>query len=174
MDKRKENILILTIFFILLASIVLINMPAKKTVVRANIHGLLKPGALSTSETQIDAEQKAVSHSADEKDILSAWGRDPFKSRWTGDVAIRGETNLENVIKGEEPLLLSLILISETDRTATVNNRIFREGDMLQEERLLKIQKSGIVLEKDGYLRILPLHKKTVNLCIEESTAGGN
>jgi hypothetical protein len=173
MDKRKENILILTTFFILLAFIVLTITPNKK-IVSTNISGFLKAEARSTSETQIDVEKKAVSHIAGEKDIISAWGRDPFKSRWTGDVAIRGETNLENVIKGEDPLLLSLILISETDRTATVNNRIFREGDMLQEERLLKIQKSGIVLEKDGYLRILPLHKKTVNLCIEESTAGGN
>ena len=95
-----------------------------------------------------------------EKVTVSGWGRDPFAS----SVAEREQSGREAVssdMSGEE-LTVTLILMSETKKIVAINHKIYREGDMVRDEKIVSIKRDVVVLEKNGTRRLLALPKSVV------------
>ena len=80
-------------------------------------------------------------------------------------VAAAGESGRKTVssdMSGEE-LTVTLILMSETKKIVAINHKLYREGDMVRDEKIVSIKRDAVVLEKNGTRRLLVLPKSVVN-----------
>jgi len=171
MDTKRENLIIIGVFLLCITVLVLISMSPEKKIVEPQV---LNPFQLRNISLQTqkdapaDSEREDVRYFEDNEHILEGWGRDPFENIWIGENSVKETAPEVDAGRKKETLVLSLILISETQKTATINHRIVREGDMIQNEKVIKIQKSCVVLEKNGEQRFLSLKRSPLILQIDE------
>ena len=55
---------------------------------------------------------------------------------------------------------------------AAIDHLIVKEGDMLHQEKVLKIEKCQVILEKDGSRRVLKLTESQLPLKVKTSERG--
>jgi hypothetical protein len=92
---------------------------------------------------------------------VRGWGRDPFASAWLKEATRLADPLASEAQKG---LTVTLILISPTNRIAAINNRVYQEGDEIQDEKVVKISNDGVTLERNGVQRILPLRRNPIHI----------
>ncbi len=164
MDIKKENFVILAVFFFLSGILFYINIaPAKKAgTIKVSNPFLFNKINISPKAPLRHDTKKEGPYCSNKKNILSGWGRDPFEYKENKKAPGTAKSYISAIDK-DEPLVLSLILLSDTDKTATINNRIFKEGDKVIGEKIVNIQAGGVVLEKNGGLRVLQLRKSPIS-----------
>ena len=170
MDTKRENLIIIGAFFLCIVVLVFISTsPSKKTSEPQvlNPFQLRKLSLQTKKDVPADSEREGVGYFEDTENILEGWGRDPFSNMRIDESSVQEELPV-NAVVHKEQLVVSLILISETKKTATINHRMVREGDMIQNEKVIEIKKSGVVLEKNGEQRFLPLKRSPLILQIDE------
>ncbi len=160
---KQENCIILGIFIALFGALVFINIFSLQRSVPMTVSA---PGRIDKKmESPVLGEkpagQKIEAPQYGEQGLLKEWGRDPFTSAWLSGGSASAEP-LSPDIKTAEPTV-TLILMSDATKIAAINNRIVQEGDMLQDEKVIKIKNDGVVLlRKDGMQRFLPLRKDSI------------
>lgn len=156
MNRRRENIVILTVFSTLLLLITVMTIvPGTKTVA-------VRPPAVAA---RIDdtAPQETVTRPAvallDPQAVERRWGADPFA---------RGEAEegspRQVAPAAEEDLVLTMVLISGNQKTARINNRSYREGDVVNGARIISIEKDGVLLDRRGGRTMLTRKKRAITL----------
>jgi hypothetical protein len=163
MTLKQENSIILGIFtalFVILVSISIFAIPLKSKL------GFSAPPQIGAMQAMpgID-EKKGVNarppgFQPSEQTSLQLWGRDPFASSWLNESSPAATAT---AAMSEEGLTVTLILMSETKKIVAINHKIYREGDMVRDEKIVTIKRDGVVLEKNGTQRLLPLPKSVVN-----------
>ena len=163
MDTKKENLILIGIVIFVvtvLAFIYLQPMQPASSIKAAAPVKLRGIKVAPEGKPQPGLQEKRVAAAAD---ILSRWGRDPFEYRWADEGAPEPAAR-ERRAPAKEPLSVSLIIISDTDRTATINGRLYKEGDTVRGNRIVAIKQNSVVLKKNNERSVLPLRKSTVNI----------
>jgi hypothetical protein len=102
--------------------------------------------------------QKAMGkESPPEKD----WGRDPFE--YPPGVELRVAEEGES-LKALEPSVkkVTAILITSSRKVASINHKVVAEGDLIDGERVLKIQPDRVILQKGGRNQVIMLDKSPI------------
>jgi len=173
MDTRKENMIILGVFFMGLMGMVFMNLTPAQQPRQLRVSPTLKPGDTTAPVTEQPVEDRQKADREDES-ILSAWGRDPFDTGFFEEIEMTVSVPEAVAPAEEEPLIVSLVLISDAFRTATINGSIYKEGAVVEGEKIVEIRPDGIVAEKGGKTRFVPLgsglksKKGAIKITIEE------
>jgi len=165
MNRRQENCIILAIFIGLLLALTVVNIlpdrqPRRiRAVAPLTAEGLLAqaPGDNASAGPPEDNETDMQQH------IAGLWGSDPFDAGRIKGMAPPPQGKKDEAGR-EEPLAVSLILISDAGRTAVINGRTFTEGDMVEGAEVLSIRENSVVIEKAGKARELFLQKSAVHI----------
>jgi hypothetical protein len=169
MDLKQENLIVLGIFIFLLGVLVYINISSAKKTGKISISNFIHPAKAKfepKAEIQPDTKPKGF-YCFDKDSILSQWARDPFEISGFNKSALKAEIN-RNYFDENDPLMLSLIVTSDKNKTAVINNMIIKEGDMLLGEKVISIQPDGVLLQREGNIRMIQLQKRLIDLQIED------
>lgn len=164
-NRKRENIVILTLFLAALFSITAMTiLPGKKPVV-------VRPPVCSVqidegSQTKDNATALASVH-LDPDTIARRWGTDPF-ARHIQESAPPPLQASSDQIAGDD-LVVTFVLISGTQKTARINNRNYHEGDVVNGAKIISIEKDGVVVERNG-ARVMLVRKKRVPAAKRETT----
>ena len=162
MTLKQENSIILGIFtalFVILVSISMFTIPLKSKL------GFSAPPQIGALQAMPGIhEKKGVNarppgFQPGEKLTVSGWGRDPFASSWLNESSPAATAT---AAMSEEGLTVTLILMSETKKIVAINHKIYREGDMVRDEKIVSIKRDVVVLEKNGTRRLLALPKSVI------------
>lgn len=174
MSPKNENIIILACFFLLFIGLVCLNVFPLQHNGQGHIAlplQLNKVLVAPEAESRLEPEKQERPSPNAKVDLLQTWGRDPFEHRWIQKTVTAD--NLPKDLFKDEELSLTLILISTGERTATINNKILHEGDVIQGERIVKIQENGVILAKNRMQRMLSLRKSSIQLQVEAKCSEG-
>ncbi len=165
MNTKKENIIILILFMFSIGLLATINIyPQSEDVKITTLNPLLhlqKQKDQSSNEPAPPPGSDKNPTVVREINLGTDWGRDPFKFQKTEKNQAENILSTHiNLKQKDKQLVLSLILLSDTTRTATINNGIFCEGDVVGREKIVSIQPDGVVLKNNGEVRFLALQKK--------------
>lgn len=163
MTLKQENSIILGIFialFVILVSISIFTIPLKS---KLNFSAPPQIGALQALpgiHEKKGVNARPSDFQSGEKVTVSGWGRDPFASSW-----LQQESQVARVVSSDmsgEELTVTLILMSETKKIVAINHKLYREGDMVRDEKIVSIKRDAVVLEKNGTRRLLVLPKSVI------------
>jgi len=163
MTLKQENSIILGIFtalFVILVSISIFTIPLRS---KAGFSAPPQIGALQALpgiHEKKGVNARPPGFQPGEKVTVSGWGRDPFASSW-----LQQESQAARAVSsdmGGEELTVTLILMSETKKIVAINHKIYREGDMVRDEKIVSIKRDAVVLEKNGARRLLVLPKSVI------------
>jgi hypothetical protein len=96
----------------------------------------------------------------------TAWTRDPFFTA-AEERALAAPKVASALVRPPAPLpsyTVKTILISGTEKVATLDGRLVSEGDAIGEERVVEIRPDAVVLERAGQRRRLSLPGGTVSI----------
>lgn len=118
--------------------------------------GSVTPPAPSPAPTLTDDELAAwrARHA-------EAWTRDPFFTAEEERAVARppapspAAPSVATADRALPPYTVKLVMISDATRVAAIDGRLLSEGDMLGEERVVRIRLDGVVLERGGRRRLI-------------------
>ncbi len=174
MDTRTENIIIMGAFLVCMTALVMVNVMPARQVSSVRVSQMPPFGATAPPEEAADAGSAADAA----EDILEMWGRDPFEygldevTDFGGVMPVLTLTE-EEEIPEDETLFVTLILISDEVRTASINGRIYKEGQEVQGEKITEIVERGIWLEKNKKRRFLTLREEgNIKIRVQGNNSG--
>ena len=170
METRKENIIIIISFFLISGLLIFMNYyPA------GNQDGIRIPSTFmnlkKNNPGHAEAEKSLAGNRQEDmvRSISRMWGRNPFKPAALPQTSDKTRNiPASSAVRHDHPVL-TLIMISGKSRIATINNRIVHEGDTVNGERVVSIQKNGVILRKNGHSRFLTLQRKPEQVHIEKN-----
>lgn len=100
----------------------------------------------------LDVPEVTVKKSPPEK----AWGRDPFEFPSGVELMVAGDGESPGGVK---PLgkKLTAILISDSRKLASINDKMVEVGDVIDGEKVLEIKPDRVILEKSGRKYVIML-----------------
>ena len=124
-----------------------------------------------------DLQPKQVPQEAEsvEQPIPDTWGRDPFATPYQAEeeeIKSSPETAAKpkprRVDQGPE-FKLSTILVSESNRLAVIDNRVYEVGDQIGGEKISKIALDHVVLTGDFGERLLKVRQPQTQVTVEST-----
>ena len=104
-----------------------------------------------------DATESAHKNSFPEK----TWGRDPFKL--PSGVELRVAERGNSVNAEEAPVKkLTAILITDSQRVASINHKVVAVGDVIDGERVMEIKHDRVILQKHGRKQVIMLDESPI------------
>jgi len=159
MDRTRENTVILAVFLTLLIAVTVM------TIVSSKRSGSARPSPAAAVQLHPAAADDNATASApallDARAVAMNWGSDPFAR---GEPQPAGGGPAAVTEAAGEDLVLSLVLISGSQKTARINNRSYREGDVVNGAKIVSIQKDGVVLDRNGARTLLTKKKRPIVL----------
>ncbi|MCP4713606.1 MAG: general secretion pathway protein GspB [Deltaproteobacteria bacterium] len=167
-NRKNENIIILSIFVAMLVLLVVVNVTPVKKISRMRISNPFQTKKLIIAPVKKPSAQSAeegLLYYVDAEGTAGDWSRDLFSyvKETASDVFA-----FSQYVEQDPQLELTLILISGAEKTATINGRIYRTGDLVGGELLTAITKNSVVLELEGEQRTEYLRSNDVNIYVEE------